>query len=74
MIYYEVVHQVVVLASNFHNLLYLSIVSSLWLVACSLLLVAWGLWLRPAVERPAREAGLFILRGAQCFHQLFQVL
>ena len=33
MIYYEVVHQVVVLASNFHNILYHLNVASLWLAA-----------------------------------------
>ena len=43
MIYYEVVHQVVVLASNFHNLLYqmnLAILWRLWLVACGLIQVS----------------------------------
>ncbi len=30
MIYYEVVHQIIVFASNFHNFLYLLIVAEAW--------------------------------------------
>ena len=40
MIYYEVVHQVVVLASNFHNILYHLNVASLWLAASGPMLAA----------------------------------
>jgi len=41
MIYYEVVHQIVVLASNFHNLLYQINLAILW----RLRLGAWALCL-----------------------------
>ena len=47
---------------------------SLVLGAWSLRLGAWGLSPGPAVERPAGEAGLFILHSAQWFHELLQVL
>ena len=46
MIYYEVVYQVVVFASNFHNILYQMNLAILWrleLEACRLGLTSWRL-------------------------------
>jgi len=69
MIYYEVVHQVVVLASNFHNLLYQINLAILWrleLVAWVLVLDSWRLgacsfWPSIRIRGPKRSQLLLMI-------------
>jgi len=69
MIYNEVVHQVVVFASNFHIILYqmnLAILWRLWLVACrlwlgSLRLGACSFWPLIVIRGPKRSQALLMI-------------
>ena len=64
MIYYEVVHQVVVLASNFHNILYHSIVFKAWRLVLDPGIVRLGacsFWPLITIRGPKRSQSLAMI-------------
>ena len=69
MIYYEVVHQVVVLASNFHNLLYQMNLAILW----RLRLGAWALCLGSWRLGACSLEPLIRIRGPCLAHPLLMI-
>ena len=74
MIYNEVVHQVVVLASNFHSFLYYINVVILWLVACCLRLEACRLPLGILRLGACSSLPLIVIRGPYLAQALLMIL